>query len=194
MTGHRRTGWIGRLARLGLLAIFAGTLYSIVDGSGSARFRNPHILTEPSAWFLHVMMLFVFIVLAGTIAATVRGARLVRRTEMWAIAALVGTGVVAAMVGQLAFGSVWGFPLADLVWWFDTLMLVVGFASTALAIVIGTPGCEFSALSEVLACFRRTPAPSVAASPCILGLHVLDEWERRRSDRRSATAAGAQLR
>jgi len=36
--GRRRTGPLGRLARFGLLATFAASLYSIVDGHGSARF------------------------------------------------------------------------------------------------------------------------------------------------------------
>jgi hypothetical protein len=185
--GDHRTGPLGRVARFGLLLVFGGSLYSILDGSGSARFRNPHILTEPSAWFLHVMMLIVFLVLVSTTAATLLGARFVRRAEIWAVVALVGSGAGAAIVGQLAFGSVWGFPFADLVWWFDVLMLVVGVASTALAMALGTPGCEFGVLRELVACFRRTPA-SADASRCILGLHALDKWERRHSDRRSAGA------
>jgi hypothetical protein len=174
------------------LVVFAGSLYSIVDGHGSARFRNPHVLTEPSAWVLHVMMLIVFVVLVGTIASTLAGARPVGRTQIGAVAALVGSGVVAAMIGELAYGSVWGFPLADLVWWLDVVMLAVGFASTALAIVVGTPGCEIGVLRELAACFRHTPAPTADASPCIVGLHARDEWERRRPARRPAGDATAQ--
>jgi hypothetical protein len=189
--GQRRTGPLGRLARLGLFAVFAGSLYSIVDEHGSARFRNPHILSEPSAWFLHVMMLVLFLVVVGTIASTVVGARLVVRVQIAAVAALVGGSLLAAVVGQLAFGSVWGFPLADLVWWFDVVMLAVGMASTALAMVLGTPGCEIGVLRELAACFRRGPAPDADASPCVLGLHALDEWERRRTAPRSAADSRA---
>jgi hypothetical protein len=189
--GHRRTGPLGRLARLGLLAIFASSLYSIVDGQGSARFRNPHILTEPSAWFLHVTMLMVFVVLVGTLASTVVGTRLVFRVQIAAVTALLGCCVVAAVVGQLASGWLWGFPLADLVWWFDVVMLVAGLASTALAMVLGTPGCEIGVLGELAASFRRTPAPSADPSPCILGLHALDEWERRRAAPGSAANSSA---
>jgi hypothetical protein len=184
--GHRRTGPLGRLARLGLCVVFAASLYSIVDDQGSARFRNPHILTEPSAWFLHVTMLMVFVVLVGTIASTVAGTRVVFRVQITAVAALLGWGVVAAIAGQLTSGSPWGFPLADLVWWFDVLMLAVGLASTALAVVLGTPGCEIGVLRELAACLRRGRAPSADPSPCILGLHALDEWERRRTALRSA--------
>jgi hypothetical protein len=187
--GQRRTGPLGRLARLGLFVVFAGSLYSIVDGHGSARFRNPHILTEPSAWFLHVTMLMVFVVLVGTIASTIVGTRVVSRVQIAAVAALLGSCVVAAIVGQLAFGSLWGFPLADLVWWFDVVMLGMGLASTALAIVLGTPGCEIGVLGELAACFRRMPAPSADASPCMLGLHALDGWERRRTAPRSTDSS-----
>jgi hypothetical protein len=182
---QHRIGPLGRLARLGLLVVFAGSLYSIVDGQGSARFRNPHILTEPSAWILHGTMLIVFVVLVGTIASTLAGTRAVFHLQIAAVAALVGSGVVAAIVGQLGAGSLWGFPLADLVWWFDVLMLSVGLASTALAIAVGTPGCEFGVLREVAICLPRAPAPGAEVSPCVLGLHHLDAWERRHTAPRS---------
>jgi hypothetical protein len=110
--GHDRTGPLGRLARLALLIVFAGSLYSIVDRQGSARFRNPHILTEPSAWFLHLMMLMVFLVLVVRCADADGGACLDRP----------GVGELLCSPGQSADGS-----------------------------------------------------------PCIIGLHVLDAWERRRT-------------
>jgi hypothetical protein len=190
--GQRRTGPLGRLARLGLCAVFAASLYSIVDGHGSARFRNPHILTEPSAWFLQVTMLMVFVILAGTIASTIVGTRVVFRVQIAAVGTLLSSWVVAAVVGQLASGSLWGFPLADFVWWFDVVMLAVGLASTALAIVLGTPGCEIGVLGELAASLRGMPAPSADPSPCILGLDALDGWERRRTAPRSAGDSSAQ--
>jgi hypothetical protein len=166
------------------LAIFGGSLYSIVDGSGSARFRNPHILTEPSAWLLHGTMLIVFVILVGTIASVLGLRWQAWRAQMAGLAALVASGVIAAIVGEVAYGSVWGFPLADLVWCLDAGMLAVGFGSTALAILLGTPGCEIGVLREVATRFGRTPAPTPSedaeAWPCILGLHALDDWERRR--------------
>lgn len=194
MPGHQRTGPLGRLARLALLGVFGGSLYSIADRSGSARFRNPHILTEPSAWLLHVMMLILFVVLVGMIASVLMDARLVRRTQIGAVAGLLGTGTVAAIIGQAAVGTVWGFPLADLVWWFDVVMLAVGFVSTVLAVVLGTPGCEIGVLAKLVACLRRTPPPSTDAAPCIVGLHALDDWERRRTARGRPGDSTAPLR
>lgn len=183
--GYERTGPLGRLARLVLVAIFAVSLYSIVDGRGSAHFRNPHILTEPGAWVLHVTMLVVFVVLVATLASTLHDTQLARRAQIAAFAALLGSGVAAGVIGQLAFGSVWGFPLADFVWWFDVLMLVVGIASTTLAVFLGTPGCEIGAVRELIACLAGRQSASAGASPCFVGLHVLDDWERRRSQRHS---------
>ena len=190
--GQRRTGPLGRLARLGLCAVFAASLYSIVDGHGSARFRNPHILTEPSAWFLHVTMLMLFVVLVGTMASMLAGTRAVFRVQIAAVTTLLGCCVVAAIAGQLTSGSLWGFPLADLVWWFDVVMLAVGLASTALAILLGTPGCEIGVLGKLAASLLGTPAPSADPSPCILGLDALDGWERRRTAPRSAGDSRAQ--
>ena len=175
---HGRIGPLGRLARLVLLAIFAGSLYSILDSSGSVRFRNPHILTEPSAWLLHGTMLIVYVVLVDTISSAFGGgARIVRRTRIGALAALVGGATCAAIAGQVAFGAVWGFPLADLVWWFDVVMLAVGAFATALAIVLGTPGCEIHVLGQLVARYRGVQPSSADASPCVIGLHVLDKWE-----------------
>ena len=181
--GNQRTGPLGRFARLGLLAIFGGSLYSIVDASGSARFRNPHVLMEPSAWFLHVMMLIVFVVMVGTLASALAGPRLVRPTQIGAVAGLFATVVVAAIIGQAAAGLVWGFPLADLVWWFDVAMVAVGVVSAAVAIVLGTPGCEIGVLGQLVACFRRAPPPGGDAAQCVVGLHVVDAWERRHTAR-----------
>jgi len=79
------------------------------------------VLTEPSAWFLDAMMLIVSDLLVGTIASTLSGSGLVRRAQIGAAAALVGSIVLGGAVGQLAYGAVWGFPLADLVWSFDAL-------------------------------------------------------------------------
>src|SRR5713226_4950628 len=88
-----RTGPIGRLARLGLAGAFALTFLSIVDWRGSARFRNPHILSEPSAWLLHVLMFVVFLVLVGALAAALAGPGAKRR---WQVRAVVAVIVVVA--------------------------------------------------------------------------------------------------
>src|SRR5215472_6641298 len=130
-----RTGSIGRSARLVLAGIYLATLLSIADFRLSARFRNPHVLTEPGAWLVHVLMFISFVILVGALAGPARRGR----WQLGAVAALAAAIVIAAAIGQLSRGAVWGFPLADLVWWFDVVLLVEGLVASFLAAVIAMP-------------------------------------------------------
>jgi hypothetical protein len=175
-----RTGPVGRLARLALAAAYAATLLSVVDRRGSAHFRNPHILTEPLAWFLHLVMFTSFLLLVGALASALAGRGAMRRWQLGAfVASWLTVGVVAA-IGRVAFGSVWGFPLADLVWWFDVLMLIEGLVATLLAVALGTPGCEIGVWPELVARARGSTAQTEEGLACIVGLHLIDQWEARR--------------
>jgi hypothetical protein len=174
-----RTGPIGRLARAGLAAAYAATLLSIVDWRGSARFRNPHILSEPSAWFLHLLMFTTFLILVGALATTLAGPTAKRRFQVGAFAAGLTAVAVAALIGLGTQGAAWGFPLADLVWWFDVLMLSEGLVATLLAIILGTPGCEIGVWPDLLARARGGDSETHVGLACIVGLHLLDTWEAR---------------
>jgi hypothetical protein len=178
--GGFRTGPLGRLVRLGWAAVAALALVSIIDARGSARFRNPHVLTESSAWFLHALMLVVFVILVGAIASTLGDGRLARRVQVASVAAVTGIVALAGGLGQLAYGSAWGFPLADVVWWFDVLVLAQEVVALVLAIVLGTPGCEIGIWPELIARVRGQRSTPAAGLACIVGLHLLDEWEVRR--------------
>jgi len=171
-----RTGPVGRLARVVLAVAYAAVLLSIVDTRGSARFRNPHILSEPTAWFLHLLMFISLLVLVGALV----GPAARRRFQVGTLAAGVAAVVVAALIGVFTRGAAWGFPLADLVWWFDVLMLSEGLVATLLAIVLGTPGCEIGVWSELLARARGRDFETHVGLSCIVGLHWLDAWEARR--------------
>jgi len=174
-----RTGPVGRLARAFLAAAYAVTLLSIVDGRGSARFRNPHILTEPTAWLLHLLMFISLVILVGALATTLFGPAARRRFQIAALAAVVTAVAIAALIGVLTRGAAWGFPLADLVWWFDVLMLSEGLVATLAAIILGTPGCEIGVWSELLARARGRDFEAEVGLACIVGLHWLDAWEAR---------------
>ena len=174
-----RTGPFGRLARAGLAAAYAATLVSIVDWRGSARFRNPHILSEPTAWFLHLLMFVSFVILVGALASTFAGPAAKRRFQVGAVAASATVVVIAALIGLATRGAVWGFPLADLVWWFDVLMLSEGLVATLVAIILGTPGCEIGVWSELVARRRGGDSEIHVGLACIVGLHLLDAWEAR---------------
>jgi hypothetical protein len=174
-----RTGPLGRLARLGWAAATAMILASIVDGRGPARFRNPHVLTEPSAWLLHAVMLVAFVLLVGAIASALGGRQVARRAQVGTLVAVAGTVALAGAVGHLAYGAVWGFPLADLVWSFDVLVLAQQVVALVLAIALGTPGCEIGVWPELIARRRGERSSPSAGLACIVGLHLVDAWEAR---------------
>lgn len=179
----RRSGPMGRVARLGLATVFGLTLYAIVDSRGSARFRNPHILGEPSAWVLHLAMFSVFVILVGAVASAIAGPALRRRWQIRAVVALVALLVSAAGIGLLTHRSAWGFPLADLVWWFDVLLLCEQLIASLLAIALGTPGCEIGVWPELLSRVRGRAIVPEDGLACIVGLHLIDRWEARRGHR-----------
>ena len=163
-----------------LAGAYAGAFLSIVDRRGSAHFRNPHILSEPLAWLLHLLMFATFVLLVGALASELNGPATKRR---WQVAAVLGAVVVvvaAGSIGTIGQGSFWGFPLADLVWWFDVLMLSAGFVATVLAVALGTPGCEIGVWPALLARARGRTASSEQGLACIVGLHLIDAWEARR--------------
>jgi hypothetical protein len=174
-----RTGPLGRLARLGWAAVSAIVLASVVDGRGPARFRNPHVLTEPSAWLLHAVMLVVLVLLVGAIAEALGGRRVARHAQVGSLLAVAVTVAFAGAVGHLAYGSVWGFPLADLVWSFDVGVLTQQVVALVLAITLGTPGCEIGVWPELIAHMRGERSSPSAGLACIVGLHLVDAWEAR---------------
>jgi len=172
-----RTGPVGRLVRLSLAVAAALTMASIVDSRGSARFRNPHILTEPIAGFLHVLMLVVFVLIVGAVSAVLLGDRVARRVQVASIVALAGAVGLAGALGHFRYGSVWGFPLADLVWYFDVFLLAAEFTAFVLAVVLGTPGCEIGVWPELISRARRERAARTEGLACIVGLHLIDHFE-----------------
>jgi len=179
-----RTGPVGRVVRLGFAAAAVISLSSIVGSDGSARFRNPHILTEPSAWFLHMLMLVTFVLIVGSVAAALLGDGVARRAQVTSIVAIALAVGVAGAFAYVNYRAAWGFPLADLVWYFDVLLLVAELAAFILAVVLGTPGCEIGVWPELISRVRGKTAGRTEGLACIVGIHLIDHWEARR--RRSA--------
>lgn len=178
-----RTGPIGRIARLAWAAVFLGSLASIVGPRGSAQFRNPQILTEPSAWVLHLAMLAIFVILIGSVVNALGGdARLAQVAALGAV--LVGI-TVAGITAWLTGGAVWGFPLADAVWVFDVAMLVEQLIAFGLVIALGTPGCEIGIWAALIARMRDERASTTDGVACLVGLQLIDRWEAGRRSRRS---------
>jgi len=175
-----RTGPIGRAARLAWLIAVVLTLSSLVDARGPSRFRDPHVLTEPSAWLVHFLSFVIFVILVGVVASALVGPRQARRWQAGAIVFLVVAVALAGAVGEQTAGAVWGFPLAELVWIFDIGMLGSEVVAFALAIALGTPGCEIGVWGDLIARARGEAAQRSDVLACVVGLHRIDAWEAAR--------------
>src|SRR5262249_34441790 len=86
--------------------------------------------------------------------------------------------VAAAEVATFAIhGTGWGYPLADVVWWFDVTMLTEGLVATLLSIAIGLPGCEIGVWPWFMSRIRGGEAVPGGGLTCGVGLRRLDGWE-----------------
>ena len=171
-----RTGPVGRLVRLGFAAFLVLTLLSIVSSQGAARFRNSHILSEPSAWLLHAVMFLIFVLTVGVVVSALAGDRAASRAQFAAVVIAAGVVAAAGGIGWALRGSVWGFPLADLVWYFDVSMATIELLAFLLAIALGTPGCELGVWPELLARARGRSFKRTDGLACIVGIHLIDRW------------------
>jgi len=125
-------------------------------------------------------MFVIFIILVGALAQSFSGPEARRRWQVRAVLGTIATVVIAGMIGKISRGSFWGFPLADLVWWFDVLVVAEQFIALVLAVALAMPGCEIGVWSQLLAKLGRGSARSEDTLACIVGLHLLDAWEARR--------------
>ena len=177
-----RTGPLGRAVRLLLALGFVAALGTLVDQGGPASVRDPETLTDAPFVVLTVAMVVVYATLAAELGKLVGGESAGQTTRRLTLSVLAAAAAVAALIGEVGAGAVWGSPLSDLVWALDVAMLVQTIVALLLAVVLGTPGCEIGVWLELAARVRRQPA---APPLCILGLHYVDDWElRRRSARR----------
>jgi hypothetical protein len=172
------TGPLGRLARVGLAAVGVVSFVSIADQGGPASFQGAPTLTDPSLLFLDAVMVALFVALAGVLASAF-GASDPGRWRVASLLAVVVAVCVAATASQLANGSTWGRPLSDLVWWFDALMLLETIVALAIAVMLGLSGCELGVWA-ILVARLRGQAPPTRPFGCVVGLHLVDQWEARR--------------
>ena len=171
-----RTGPVGRLARLLLLAVVIASFVSIADQGGPGSFRGPNNLLEPSLLVLDAVMVALFVNLVAVIATLVSGRDAGSRSRIVAFVVLLVAVGAAAVMSQTAHGTVWDSPLSDVVWWFDALMLVETGVALLLAIALGIPGCEIGVWPFLIARLRGE-RPRLRSVGCVVGLHLIDEWE-----------------
>ena len=146
-------------------------------------------LTDAPFVVLTIAMVAVYAVLVAELTRIVAGEAVAKTARIAALALLGAGAAVAAVVGELHAGAVWGSPLSDLVWTLDATMLLETIVALPIAVVLGTPGCEIGVWADTAARLRGGPAsPPI----CIIGLHHLDEWQARRT--RSAAGDDDALR
>lgn len=121
----RRTGPVGRGARA-LAAVALGAIVYLrlltFAARGPAGYRDPSILLDPSLWLITAILVAGFVDFAGRFAPGLFGSWPARRRTATVIG-LASVAGVAAAIGLVLHGSAWGFPLADVWWWFNTAML-----------------------------------------------------------------------
>jgi hypothetical protein len=189
--GTTRTGPIGRLARILLLAAPVLSLVSIADQGGVVAFRELSILDELGVWLITAVTFVLFVHLVGELVRALGGDRVAVRARILASLGVAMAIAVAAAAAQLASGHAWSYPLADLVWWFDVAMLGETIVALALAIVIGTPGCEIGVWTELIYRARGERTRAARWVLCLVGLNLVDEWEARRGEQTDASARSA---
>jgi len=181
----RRTGPVGRGVRALAALALSAFLYARFAGlaaHGPAGYRDPSVLLDPSLWLVTAILVAGFVDFWGRFEPGLFGSESTHgRTVL--VVGLASAVVVGAAIGQLLNGSPWGFPLADVWWWFNTAMLTQVTVAFALAVWIGTPGCEQGVWPELLG---RARGERTSVYACIVGLHLLDQWEWQRLDRRAA--------
>ena len=175
-TVAQRTGPVGRFVRLLLAIGFAYGFATLVDQGGPASVRDPGALTDAPFVVLTIAMIAVYAVLVTELAKIAAGEAVAKRARSVALGVLGAAAAVAAVVGELRGGEVWGSPLSDLVWTLDVAMLGQTIVALIIAVVLGTRGCEIGVWGDIAARLRGGPAsPPI----CMIGLHHLVEWDAR---------------
>lgn len=151
-----RIGPISQACRLLLAAIMAWFAVLTID-TGMVRFSQPETLASPGFWFeLGVATYY------GVYQTAASGFG--RRWGTWAVGAF---GTLALLAGVVAI--VLGF-------------LVLTAIGALISLALGTPGCEFGAVGQLIRRIRGAPELEDAGPMwCIFGLHRLDRWEASRT-------------
>ncbi len=166
-----KTGPFGILARLSWLTAILFGLYAIIFVWPS-QMADTEIF-DVGFWVVTGFTVFLFSDVVNIVFRRKWGYR--------PIQALIALAVVALVVDLIVYEEVWEAPLQWLVWAADLFV----FAFLTVSFLVGIPmrlrGCELGALPALSARMRGQPFDDT--SPCIVGLHKIDEWESRRKIR-----------
>jgi hypothetical protein len=110
-----RTGPVGRAVRLLLAVGFGYAFATLVDQGGPASVRDAEALTDAPFVVLTIAMVAVYAVLVTELAKIVAGKAVAKTARSLALIVLAAAVAVAAVVGEVRAGAVWGSPLSDVV-------------------------------------------------------------------------------
>ena len=136
-----QTGPIGRVVRVLLEVGFVYGFGTLVDQGGPAAVRDPDTITGDAPFvLLTIAMVALYAVLVSELAKIVAGEAVAKRARSVALVVLGAAAAVAAIVGEVRSGAVWGSPLADLGWALDAAIVLQTIIALPIAVVLGTPG------------------------------------------------------
>lgn len=170
-TRPMRTGPVGRTVRVLLAAGLATMTYGLWR-TGMSNFSDPEILRQSGFWLITAV-----VVKAIYDAAAQQFGRSWAWRVLTALVVLVG---VLAAIATLNAGTAWASPLTWLVFLAELVIPAVVAVVFVLSAMLGTPGCEYGAVRELIARVRGVYQPGLNQPvPCSVGLHLLDAWEAR---------------
>jgi hypothetical protein len=172
---------VGRLARV-VYAVGIGSVVYGLSRTGISNFSDPEILGQTGFWLITAAVVYTL----HNLPAQLLGREWGRRVLLGFLALVL----VAAVLAAITAGTPWASPLTWLVFVVELATAAAVGLAMVLSTILGTPGCEYGALRELVARLRGVYEPG-ADQPlgCVVGLRRIDAWEahqvwRRRADRR----------
>ena len=164
-----KPGPVGRVVRLGFGVLCLWYIAGLIAVSDNLLTNDGHIRSVVWSGILFGLFLVSYVINIG----------FSRAWKKWPAFVSITVFLVVAGVGFLTQGTIETGELARVLWsWELYVFLHLGMAFI-LAGVIGTPGCEMRALHDLYS--RLTGIPTKEHYCPVGPLHLIDQWEARRS-------------
>jgi hypothetical protein len=171
-----RTGPVGRLVRFAYSVGIGLVVYGLWR-TGISNFSEPEILGQTGFWLITAVVVHTLYNLPAQLVGSEWGRRV--------LLGFLAMALVAAVLAATTAGTPWASPLTWLVFVVELATVAVVGLAMVLSTILGTPGCEFGALRELVAHLRREYDPQQSeALGCVVGLRRIDAWEARQPWRR----------
>jgi hypothetical protein len=142
---------VGRLVRVAYSVGIGSVVYGLWR-TGISNFSDPEILGETGFWLITVAVVHTL----HNLPTQLLGGEWGRRVLLGFLA----LALVAAVLAAITAGTPWASPLTWLVFVVELATAAVVGLAMVLSTILGTPGCEFGALRELV-----TRACGVSTTP-----------------------------